>query len=139
MPMRGKMTQTLFGRIFDISPLVRYVALYRNGGLDSSVRPGLANTSSSESDKFEELIVNPVLLTLVRQRGNIDCGGALYVLVRYGNFYEYVQAVDGGHISVGLETGANPIEVGRGIQAALLEAGLLPINSPRPLLSPSVD
>jgi hypothetical protein len=35
-------------------------------------RPDLANASASESDKYEELIVNPAVLTLVRQRGNIE-------------------------------------------------------------------
>ncbi len=117
--------QVLFSRVFSVSPFVRYMALYRNGVLDSQVRPGLSNASSSESDKYEEWIVNPALLTLVRQRGNIDCGGAEYVIVRYGNFYEYVQAIDGGHISVGLETAADPIALACRIRDVLLEVGLI--------------
>ncbi len=117
--------QVLFSRVFSVSPFVRYMTLYRNGVLDSQVRPGLSNASSSESDKYEEWIVNPALLTLVRQRGNIDCGGAEYVIVRYGNFYEYVQAIDGGHISVGLETAADPIALACRIRDVLLEVGLI--------------
>lgn len=116
--------QSLINRVFDISPVVRYVAVYRDGILQSQVRPGLEGASSSESDKYEELIVNPVLLTLVRQRGNIDCGGAQYVCIRYGNFYEYVQPIRGGHISVGLEASADPIRLAPGIQNLLLELGL---------------
>lgn len=38
-------------------------------------RPDLADASSSESDRYEELLVNPTLITLARQRGEIDCGG----------------------------------------------------------------
>ncbi len=96
-------------QIFAASPEVRYVAIYRDAGLVSQQRPGLAGASASESDKYEELIVNPALLTLVRQRGNIDCGGAEYVLVRYGNFFEYVQPIDGGHISIGIQPDADPL------------------------------
>ena len=62
-------------RIFAVSPDIRYVALYRNGALESHQRPGLENTSASESDKYEELLVNPTLLKCATQRGNLDCGG----------------------------------------------------------------
>ena len=51
---------------FRISDQVRYVALYLDGQLTLHERPGLTNSSAPESDKYEELIVNPVLLTLVR-------------------------------------------------------------------------
>jgi hypothetical protein len=63
-----------------------------------------------ESDKYEELIVNPVLLTLVKQRGNVDCGGARFLVVRYGNFYQLVIDIPGGHVSVCFELTANPLK-----------------------------
>ena len=66
--------ESLKEKIFTISKNIRYVAIYADDKLISSERPGLENTSSSESDKYEELIVNPTLLKLVTQRGNIDCG-----------------------------------------------------------------
>ncbi len=89
--------------LFEIDPSIRYVALYLNGTLTSRERSGLSNASASESDKYEELIVNPTLLKLVQQRGNIDCGGLDFVLIRYGNFFEFVQPTKGGHVSVGIE------------------------------------
>lgn len=101
--------QATIQRILSISPDVRYVAIYRNGVLASASRPDLANASSSESDKYEELIVNPTLLKLLIQRGNIDCGGLAYVLIRYGSFFEFVAAIPDGHVSVGLEPSANPL------------------------------
>src|SRR5215468_466708 len=52
---------------FQISENVRYVAFYLKGQLALHERPALANSSAPESDKYEELIVNPVLLTLVQQ------------------------------------------------------------------------
>ena len=100
--MTGTMQQ-----LFDALKDVRYVAIYRNGQLDTAVRPELQDASSSESDKYEEIIVNPTLLKLVQQRGNIDCGGVQYVLVRYGNFFQFVQAIPGGHISIALEAASN--------------------------------
>ena len=67
------------------------------------------NASASESDKYEELIVNPGVLTLVRQRGNIDCDGVEFVVIRYGNFWQTVWPVKSGHVSLGLEPSANPL------------------------------
>ena len=89
--------------LFDRLPVVRYVATYVEGKLELHQRPGLANASASESDKYEELIVNPTLLKLLTQRGEIDCGGLQYVVIRYGHFFEFVQAIAGGHVSVGIE------------------------------------
>jgi hypothetical protein len=101
--------QDLVEAIHALSPEIRYVAVYRGGDLASRSKAGLTAESSGESDKYEELIVNPTLLTLVRQRGNIDCGGADYVLIRYGSFFEYVAPLREGHVSVGIEPGADPI------------------------------
>jgi hypothetical protein len=97
-------------RIFAVSPAIRYAALYRNDELISRQRGNAVDASSQESDKYEELLVNPTLLTLVRQRGNIDCGGARFVLVRYGNFYQLVIDLPDGHASICFELGSNPLE-----------------------------
>lgn len=111
--------QATIERILALSPDVRYVAIYRHGALASASRPDLASPSSSESDKYEELLVNPTLLKLLSQRGNIDCGGLDYVLVRYGNFFEFVASIPDGHVSVGLEPSANPLPLVPRIIAAL--------------------
>ena len=88
-------------------PEVRYVARYVDGTLSLHERPGLAQASSSESDKYEELIVNPTLIKLLQQRGNIDCGGLEYVLIRYGRFFQFLLPVRGGHMSVAIELGSD--------------------------------
>ena len=103
--------QELIKKIFDLSDDIRYVAVYHQGELATSVRQDLAGASSSESDKYEELIVNPTLLMLVKQRGDIDCGGSKFVLVRYGNFYQFVVPMEAGHISVCIEPTTNPLEL----------------------------
>ena len=109
----------LVDAIHALSPHIRYVAVYVNGTLTSSEKAGLQSASSSESDKYEELIVNPTLLKLVGQRGDIDCGGMRYVLIRYGNFFEYVAPVEGGHVSVGIAPEANPLPIIERIEALI--------------------
>ncbi len=106
-------------RIFELSKSVRYVALYKDGQLESKSRSNTSGASSSESDKYEELLVNPTLLKLASQRGNIDCGGLDYVLVRYGNFFQFVLPTNSGHISVCMEADSDPIQIGAQVKSLL--------------------
>ena len=103
------MTKTS-SQIYALSPDIRYVALYQNGALETSQRSGIAGASDEGSDKYEELLVNPTLLKLAQQRGNIDCGGASFVVVGYGSFLQLVVALPDGHASICFEKGTNPIE-----------------------------
>jgi hypothetical protein len=107
----------VFGEIFGLSSAVRYVSVYCSGKLESRQRDNLSTASQSESDKYEELLVNPTILTLVNQRGNIDCGGARFVLIRYGNFYQLLVALSNGHVSVCFELTSNPIDYAEAIMA----------------------
>jgi len=68
--------------IFSLSNDVRYVAIYRDGHLETKSKEGTIDASSSDSDRYEELLVNPTLITLATQRGNIDCGGLDYMLAQ---------------------------------------------------------
>ena len=97
--------------ILSLSDDIRYVAVYNNNELVFSSKVGTARASSSESDKYEELLVNPTILTLVKQRGDIDCGGAKFVLIRYGNFYQILIPSENGHISICIEPQANPLNL----------------------------
>ena len=71
----GKEEKTI-GEIFGFSPLVRYAALYRDGRLTSRSRAQGEGSSSAESDRYEELLVNPTLLKLAGQRGGHRLRGA---------------------------------------------------------------
>lgn len=105
--------------IFAISDDVRYVAIYRDGQLESKPKDSTQGSSSSESDRYEELLVNPTLLKLAAQRGNIDCGGLDYLLVRYGNFFQFVLPASSRHVSVCIEKSADPIPIGLKVKALL--------------------
>lgn len=108
--------------LFAAFPEVRYVATYLEGRLDKAQRDDLRGASEGESDTYEELLVNPTVLKLVGQRGDIDCGGLDYVLIRYGNFFQLVVAVTGGHVSVALEPTADLDLVGE-VLAGIREHG----------------
>ena len=103
--------------IFAISKHVRYVAIYRDGVLETHAKDNTEGASSSESDKYEELIVNPVMLTAASQRGNIDCGGLEFLLVRYGNLFQFILPVTWGHVSVCIDKKADPIDIGHKVEA----------------------
>lgn len=111
--------QSLLDALLALHPSIRYAAIYRDGALASATRPGIAGTSSAESDIYEELLVNPAILTLTTQRGNIDCGGLRFVLICYGNFYQLVAPHPGGHVSVAIEPVRDPVPVVEMILALL--------------------
>ena len=106
-------------RILHLDPSIRYVAIYRDGHLETRQKMEAENTSTPESDRYEELLVNPTLLTLATQRGNIDCGGLDYLLIRYGHFFQFVLPQPWGHISVCIEADADPLQISRQIRAFL--------------------
>jgi hypothetical protein len=79
---------------------------------DSASRPHSGTAASDVgSDFFEELLVNPALLTLARQRGELDCGGLRHLIVGYGNFNQIVVPAPSGHVSVCVERDADADEV----------------------------
>jgi hypothetical protein len=111
--------------ILNASTQVRYAALYTNGKLETSAKAGVAGASAGESDKYEELLVNPAVLKLVTQRGDIDCGGARFAVIRDGNFYQWVKPVRGGHVSVCIDASADPVHTGESLVPILQRHGLL--------------
>lgn len=113
--MHEELTRELFG----LGPFVRYVAFGEGQQIETNERDGLENTSEPTSDRFEELIVNPALLTLTRQRGELDCGGLRYVAIGYGNFTQLVLPTRHGHVSIALERGTDPDPVAAAVDGLL--------------------
>lgn len=127
--MRPDSQSTLAGvaeAVLAAAPSVRYVAVSVDGEQVTKAARGRANASGSESDWYEETLVNPTILGLAERRGAIGCGGLDFVLVRYGHFFQLLVPVAGGHVSVCIEPDAGPIqlvpavfEAARGIGAAM--------------------
>jgi len=91
-------------QLFKLSPHVRYAALCQSENVTLKQRVDLQNANSAETEHYEELLINPALLTMLSHRGNIDCGGLHYVLIRYGDFFQYIQNITEGHISVAFDS-----------------------------------
>jgi len=121
----------LMDDLMDFSGAIRYVAVYLDGKLESAARTEREGASSSESDRYEELLVNPGILTLARQRGNIDCGDIEYVLIRYGNFFQFVLPLSNGHVSVCIEPDADPISLGAQIRVVVARHSKLGSQIPK--------
>jgi len=67
------MSMAFEGLIQDVlvmGDFVRYVAIGECQRITTADRDGLENASTPDSDRFEELFVNPALVTLARQRGS---------------------------------------------------------------------
>jgi hypothetical protein len=119
--IRLDMDTALRDAIFDLGPHIRYVAFGDGQRVETAQRDGIADASDAGSDFFEELLVNPALLTLARQRGELDCGGLRHVIVGYGNFDQVVVPMPSGHVSVCVERDADAEGVARQV-ADLLSA-----------------
>ena len=93
----------LLSNLLNCSDNIRYAALYQDGALFRAQRETLRCVSRHESDYYEEIIVNPTLLLLAKQRGDIDCGGLEAIVIQYGNFSQWIRPFHHGHLSVCLE------------------------------------
>ena len=110
----------LSARLFSLEPKIRYVAVNQNGKI-VEMQQSLAHPSynPAETDRIEELVVNPVMLELAARRGNLDMDGIRYVIIRYGTQYQLLMPYQNGHISIGVELQDDPIEIARKIAMAL--------------------
>ncbi|MCG8608281.1 hypothetical protein MJD09_25265 [bacterium] len=112
----GSPINDLVKSILNLANEIRYAAVYTDGTLHSQERTDLSLSSSTESDKYEKWLVNPAILKLATQRGNIDCGGTEYVLIRYGNFFQFIMSLPNGHVSVSIESDSDILQISRKIQ-----------------------
>jgi hypothetical protein len=116
----------LIDRVMALGAAIRYVALAHDADIVTRLRPDLkpgdGTTSSGESDRYEELLVNPAVLLLTQRRGKIDCGGLDHVVISYGNFHQLVIPLDDGHLSVAIERTADPLSFVAPIRRVLSKA-----------------
>jgi hypothetical protein len=61
---------------------------FDGGQVVTEQRDGVDHASAAQSDFYEEMLADPTLLTLLRQRGNLDCGDLKYLVVAYGGFFQ---------------------------------------------------
>jgi len=106
--------------LFDLDPNIRYVAINRKEQIIAMKQnPNRPSLNPTETDRMEELIVNPTILELARRRGNIDMKGVRYVIIRYGTMHQLTFPYKQGHLSIGVEPDANPTLVARKVAKCL--------------------
>ena len=81
--------------------------------------PRIPSYNPPESDRIEDLVVNPVVLELAARRGNIDMDGVRYVVIRYGTQYQVLLPYQEGDLSIGVELHDDPVEIAGKVIAAL--------------------
>ena len=110
------MNEKLSAKLFDLDANIRYVAMnQREVIVEMEQNPKWPSLNPTETDRMEELIVNPIILELSRRRGNLDMHGLRYVIIRYGTMYEIIFPYKDGHLSIGVELNANPTEVAQNV------------------------
>ena len=107
-------------QLFRLEPRIRYVAINQLGLIvEMEQSPAHPSYNSQETDRLEELIVNPVVLEITRRRGELDIGATRFVVIRYGTQYQLVMPWRSGHISIGVELADNPLQIADRVGAYL--------------------
>jgi hypothetical protein len=101
---------------------IRYVAVNQNGAIAEMLQR-LPSFNPPETDRMEELVVNPVALELFARRGNLDLGGLRFVIVRYGLQFQVILPCASGHVSIGVEADGDPVAIAERVASALLPGG----------------
>lgn len=113
--------------IFELNPSIRYVAV-NQGGEIVEMEQKLPSFNPADTDRMEELLVNPTVLDITRRRGELDLEGVRFVLIQYGLQYQAIFNYRDGHVSVGIESDSDAI----GIVRQILRHLDLPIASLAP-------
>jgi len=112
--------EKLSERLFRLEPRIRYVALNQKGQIKEMRQSPLhPSHNPPESDRMEELIVNPIVLEITTRRGNLDMDGLRHVIIRYGTQYQLLLPYRDGHLSVGVNLEDDPVEIAQKVVAAL--------------------
>ena len=114
---------------------VGYVALGRGQEVLMRQHPDVVTATSPESNFYEELLVNPTLLTLAGQRGDLDCGGLGYIAIGYGGFIEMIMRMRDGHVSLGVSPRTDVGEFAKKMLAVLERHGATHQQLTPPLLA----
>lgn len=106
------MYEKISQRLFEADPNIRYVAVNQKGRIvEMEQNPKWPSYNPADTDRMEELIVNPTILDLAKRWGDIDLEGIRYVAFRYGLQYQLVFPFKEGPVSIGVELKADIAKV----------------------------
>ena len=124
--------EALVAELFAVGD-VGYVAMISGQEVLLRLLPGVVTTTTVESNFYEELLVNPTLLTLAGQRVGLDCGGLDHVAVGYGDFTQLLVRMRDGHVSLGISRHSDARAVAGKVHEVLARHGRAHVD-PEPSL-----
>jgi len=114
---------TVSADLFALEPRIRYVAVNQKGRIVEMEQSPLHPTlNPHDTDRIEELIVNPIVLEITARRGNLDMGGVRWVMIRYGTQYQLLMPHGEGHLSIGINLEDDPVSIAGAVLAHLAAA-----------------
>jgi hypothetical protein len=109
-------------KLFALDPRIRYVAVNQRGAIvEMEQRSEWPSRNPPDTDRMEELLLNPLLLEATKRRGDLDLDGIRYVIIRYGSQYQAIFPFEAGHVSVGIEPGSDVDGIARRVGECLAE------------------
>lgn len=100
--------EELLDSLLELSQAVLYVAIHPGKG-EPVLRQRQGASLLPEREYWDEQLVNPTLLDLLRRRGELDGGGVEYVVIKFANFTQLVLPLVTGHLSLCVEPALDPI------------------------------
>ena len=97
-------------QVFELDPGIRYLAVNQDGEIVEMAQR-LPTHNQVETDRMEELLVNPAILDLTKRRGDLDLDGIRYIIIQYGLQYQAIFNYRNGHVSVGIESDSDAVGV----------------------------
>jgi len=97
-------------QVFELDPGIRYLAVNQDGEIVEMAQR-LPTHNPVETDRMEELLVNPAILDLTKRRGDLDLDGVRYIIIQYGLQYQAIFNYRNGHVSVGIESDSDAVGV----------------------------
>ncbi len=98
--------------VLALDPKIRYVAVNQEAAIVEMVQSeSHPSFNPPDTDRMEELIVNPVALELFARRGNLDLGGVQFLVVRYGLQFQIILPWRAGHVSISVEADGDPLAI----------------------------
>ncbi len=132
----SQQAETLIADFFGLGN-VGYVALASGQDVFMRLAPAAKDLTQTtpESNFFEELLVNPTLLALASQRGELDCGGLNYIAIGYQGFIQFIAKIKDGHVSLGVASDTSVADLSDKVTKILTNRGCLPSMPERWLLA----
>ena len=96
--------------VFELDPGIRYLAVNQDGEI-VEMEQRLPTHNPVETDRMEELLVNPAILEMAKRRGDLDLDGIRYIIIQYGLQYQAIFNYRNGHVSVGIESDSDAVAV----------------------------